>query len=315
MADLVTGTEVDAADYRSSYANLATSVPQALELVERLSDKQLDKKINERFDEELITSAVDPVVLDDLTVTFIGPTPETLAGLKQAWLDEFKKKQDVIDNLRERMADDVTDLATGSVDLAAVRAARADLAVELGLSEGELGDRRRITAPNLASLMFVAEECDHKAIFTGDGAGQDIIAGLQERNFLAPGVDSAIHVSVLKLQHHGAEFNVDSDFLRRVTADHYLISGNGNHENPDARVLEAIADSRDENHPAFAVAAEAADPFTIDMAMGPEVVTAAFEEALDGIFEKLDRLAERFPADHMRIRRYENDTPVVIELT
>jgi hypothetical protein len=49
---------------------------------------------------------------------------------------------------------------------------------------------------------------------------------------------------VLKVQHHGSEHNLDEEFCRKITADHYLFCANGEHENPDLRVIKAIADSR-----------------------------------------------------------------------
>ena len=49
---------------------------------------------------------------------------------------------------------------------------------------------------------------------------------------------------MLKVQHHGSEHNIDADFCRRVTADHYVFCGNGDHDNPDLTRCEAILDSR-----------------------------------------------------------------------
>jgi hypothetical protein len=51
-------------------------------------------------------------------------------------------------------------------------------------------------------------------------------------------------LDVLKVQHHGSEHNLDEAFCRAVTADNYIFCGNGEHGNPDLRVLQAIADSR-----------------------------------------------------------------------
>jgi hypothetical protein len=49
---------------------------------------------------------------------------------------------------------------------------------------------------------------------------------------------------VLKVQHHGSEHNLDEEFCRRVTANHYVFCGNGDSGNPDLRVVEALVDSR-----------------------------------------------------------------------
>ena len=46
------------------------------------------------------------------------------------------------------------------------------------------------------------------------------------------------------MQHHGCENNIDDEFCKLVTADHYVFCGNGEHENPDRDVVELIAKSR-----------------------------------------------------------------------
>ena len=53
-------------------------------------------------------------------------------------------------------------------------------------------------------------------------------------------------------------------FAKRITADHYLICANGEHENPDLRVLEVLLDSRLNADPAkLSANPEAGQPFTI----------------------------------------------------
>ena len=49
---------------------------------------------------------------------------------------------------------------------------------------------------------------------------------------------------MLKIQHHGSEHNLDRDFAKRITADHYVFCANGEHENPDLRILEVLLNSR-----------------------------------------------------------------------
>jgi hypothetical protein len=105
-----------------------------------------------------------------------------------------------------------------------------------------LGNRNAVTVPNLASLMFLVEEGDATILLTGDGHGRDILRGLEAWDKLDG--DGTIHVDVLKVQHHGSEHNLDEEFCRRVTADHYIFCSNGAHENPNLDVLKAIVDSR-----------------------------------------------------------------------
>jgi hypothetical protein len=41
-----------------------------------------------------------------------------------------------------------------------------------------------------------------------------------------------MHVDILKGPHHGSNRNVERIFFKRITADHYVFSGNGEHGNP-----------------------------------------------------------------------------------
>ncbi len=105
-----------------------------------------------------------------------------------------------------------------------------------------------MTTPNLASLMLLVEEGEKSMLLTGDGHHLDILKGLKHHRKLDR--HGRIHVDALKVQHHGAEHNIDEAFCHAVTADHYIFCGNGAHHNPDARVVKLIADSRrDDDQP------------------------------------------------------------------
>ena len=54
----------------------------------------------------------------------------------------------------------------------------------------------------------------------------------------------SLHVDVLKCPHHGSIANVEQDFFERITADHYVFSGNGEHGNPDRETLELLIAAR-----------------------------------------------------------------------
>jgi hypothetical protein len=93
--------------------------------------------------------------------------------------------------------------------------------------------------------MLLAKERDKTVLLTGDGSQVDILKGLEAAGELDD--DGRIHVDVLKIQHHGSEHNIDEDFCRRVTADHYVFCANGDDENPDERAVQAVLDAREGN--------------------------------------------------------------------
>jgi hypothetical protein len=51
-------------------------------------------------------------------------------------------------------------------------------------------------------------------------------------------------VDVFKVQHHASENNLNKEFCNAVTADHYVLCGNGAHENPDVDILDLIVETR-----------------------------------------------------------------------
>ena len=89
--------------------------------------------------------------------------------------------------------------------------------------------------------MFMVEEDGKRLLLTGDGQQRLHPAGLERTGFLDDGL---LHLDVLKVQHHGSEHNMDEDFARKVSADHYVFCGNGEHENPDLAVIDIIFNSR-----------------------------------------------------------------------
>jgi len=98
------------------------------------------------------------------------------------------------------------------------------------------------TSPfNLSSIVCLVEFQDKKILFTGDARSDDVLNGLQSANLLNQ--HGKIHVDILKIPHHGSDRNSSQYFFEQVTADHYVISGDGSHENPDKATLVMLAEA------------------------------------------------------------------------
>lgn len=98
------------------------------------------------------------------------------------------------------------------------------------------------SVPNLSSVVVLAE-CDGKRILlTGDARGDKILKGLELVGLVKQG--GKVHVDILKVPHHGSSNNLDNDFFQRITADHYVFSGNGEHGNPERESLEMLLGAR-----------------------------------------------------------------------
>jgi hypothetical protein len=134
---------------------------------------------------------------------------------------------------------------------------------------------------NLASITVIAKARagggDREFLLTGDARGDDILTGLS----LADRLDSgSCHFDVLKIPHHGSDRNVSTDFFRQVTADFYVVSGDGRHGNPEPALFEMIAAARSDRD------------FEIQLTYPPS----------DRVQEVLDTIASRGAALNIRVR-------------
>ena len=98
------------------------------------------------------------------------------------------------------------------------------------------------SVPNLSSIVVLAEAAGKSMLLTGDARGDKILEGLELIGALPAG--GTLHVDLLKVPHHGSANNLDDDFFQRITADHYVFSGDGEHGNPERESLQMLWDAR-----------------------------------------------------------------------
>jgi len=102
------------------------------------------------------------------------------------------------------------------------------------------------TVPNLSSIVVLAEMKTSngkgkRMLLTGDAGGDFILQSLETGGLLENG---KVHVDLLKVQHHGSMHSVAQDFFAKVTADRYVISGDGKHGNPSVNTLMWLSAAR-----------------------------------------------------------------------
>lgn len=213
---------------------LAYSVGEAIQVSQRVSTSQLKIPLNSQFNGQLIMSrspAKREARIGKMNVFVIGPLPSEVERVRDEWNAWLRKNKDGIRKLKQEAEADARSIGNSADRIADLLAARVD----------ELGNRKDVTAPNLASVMVLLEEGTTKVLLTGDGHWEDILKGLEHhKKFDAKG---KLHVDVLKVQHHGSEHNHKVDMAERVTADNYVFCGNGKHDNPDTRVVKLICES------------------------------------------------------------------------
>ena len=239
----VVGDEMAAA--APGVSRLATSIRESLVLSNRAGMQQLGLRVNAEFNGRTILTPAAPaaVPFGDLQITIIGPSNGSLTKLRKDWNKWLQDNQQVVEKIRREMqAEGPLNQSTEDNLAMGAMADAFRLTAQLRLTAAELGNRKLVTPPNLASLMFLVNENGKTILMTGDGHYLDILDGLKQQKLLD--AQGRLHLDVLKVQHHGSEHNIHADFCRAVTADHYVFCGNGSNENPDLAVLQTILDSR-----------------------------------------------------------------------
>lgn len=215
-----------------------SSVAQGRQL--RLDLKALNIDVNQRFKDRLalLGNAQTPWKHGALSLDVIGPGQEQVDKLRDEWARKLKK-------ILKKEADAET--AAQSMDT---------------------------SVSNLASIVVVAEAGGKTALLTGDARGKMIMEWLEKTGRLAPG--GTVHFDIIKLPHHGSDRNVTPEFFERVTADHYVMCGDGKHGNPEPRTFQML------------FAARPALDYKVHMTYGPDEIRAHKEFIKNDLGPKLD---------------------------
>jgi hypothetical protein len=200
--------DVDTDGLDPDAAKVLASVDQGFRL--RDDSKALNLRINPQLKGKLVLAKAKAKKVDmgkGMSFTIIGPMADEVEALQKAHDDFLKKKK----------------TKKGEASLAAF----TDTSV-----------------PNLSSLVVLAEVEGKKILFTGDARGDKVLEGLELAGLLKKDGKSKIKVDILKCPHHGSDRNIDPIFFRRIPADHYIFSGNGQHGNPERATLQMLLDER-----------------------------------------------------------------------
>lgn len=197
----------------SNVNNLASTLPSGNRAVLSISQGDtlrrnallLNIPLNNITNHEMISydSIREPVTMDNIKFTIIGPDEENLDKLRQEWQEWIRKNES-----------------------------------KVMTTDQELLQQMDRSIPNLSSIMFLLEAEGKSMLFTGDGRGDFILEGLQKAGLLDE--NGSIHVSIFKVPHHGSIRNTTRDFFMKVMADQYVISGDGRHDNPGFETLNWI---------------------------------------------------------------------------
>jgi hypothetical protein len=234
-APILSGAEIPALRAAGqAQAGLATSIREAIGVSRRLSPNQLNIPLNPQAGGKLMMprDGQKPITIGGMKITILGPTASHLKKLRNDWNTWLRENKEALAKVRTAAKRDEERL--GASDL-------TGLLLMLRLQAESFGNPLSVTPPNLASLTLLVEEGSESVLLTGDARGDQIVDGLKETGHLT---DGTFAIDVLKVPHHGSENNIDSDFCDTVIARDYVFCGNGEHENPDLRVVEMMARRR-----------------------------------------------------------------------
>lgn len=65
--------------------------------------------------------------------------------------------------------------------------------------------------------------------------------------------NGVLKVDLLKLPHHGSNYNVERDFFEIFVADHYVVSADGKYENPSLETFEYLLAARANDNRPFTI--------------------------------------------------------------
>lgn len=199
------GGEPDTEGLEPATAMVLASVPQGFRL--RDDARKLKLRINPEFEGKLAMATDDGEHIDigkGLSFTVAGPMKVELVALQKAHDAWLKKHKD------ERK------------------------------TKAALASFTDTSVANLSSIVMLAEAGKKRMLLTGDARGDKILQGLELVGLLKPG--GRMHVDILKVPHHGSDRNLEPVFFRRITADHYVFSGNGEHGNPERETFQMLLD-------------------------------------------------------------------------
>jgi beta-lactamase superfamily II metal-dependent hydrolase len=149
--------------------------------------------------------------LKGLHITVLAPNTKLLNQLKREWKKELKK-------ILKKEAD------KKKARVSALAAAFDDPSI-----------------PNQSSIVLLVEFKGKKMLLTGDVRGDQLIDALQN----SPAITTTpLKVDLLKVPHHGSAHSNGRELFEAVTADHYVISGNGEHGNPHPDTLKTLFETQ-----------------------------------------------------------------------
>ncbi|GKZ02646.1 MBL fold hydrolase [Paraclostridium bifermentans] len=209
-------------------------------LVNLLSNKKLQGKVNKTFNGGCVKVSEGIVINDEINISVISPTEDILVNLLEEWrlylkskgFGELSKYEEIAKSFELFYINNLE----GKVSMVSDKNCSSNYST---LNDLISFDQKDKTLINRSSIAFIVEFENQKFLFLGDSSPKDydeMLKGLYHDNN-----EDKIDFELVKISHHGSKFNTSSTMFDYIKSRRYLISTNGNlHRHPDLETIYKI---------------------------------------------------------------------------
>ncbi len=174
---------------------------------------------------------------DDIEIIILSPRKESLEKLKRKWKKELRKKKFDFKFEEGKLFDDAYEFFMLRQDSIAYFAEDR----KISASDFSMESIKKIdidsSETNESSIAFILEYKNNKLLFLGDSNPMVIESSLLE---LVNKENYDMHFDIVKVSHHGSLRNTTEELLNIISSSKWIISGNGEHGNPDIDTIKLI---------------------------------------------------------------------------
>lgn len=193
------------------------------------------------FNSKAVSFRRDPILLanGDVKLTVLSPTDSELNNLERLWRKELRRTFQGVPLTPDECFDDAVEYISQHLERKGLGNYRKNTSAISSI-------RRLSTLPfiedtdevNASSITFILEHKGKRMLFLGDCPPSIIIRQL---NNLFLEKERPVYFDIIKVSHHGSQFNTNQDLLNIIDSKNYLISTNGSgHGHPDVETLSRI---------------------------------------------------------------------------
>ncbi len=244
--------------WHNSYRHLSISQQRKVDYIERDSDNRVPVSgkqgsrlaghiylngynWNGLYNGNAVSYKKSPISLGngEVKLTVLSPTDIELKDLERVWSKELHRTFPGVPLTSDKCFDDAVEYVSEYLKPKGFENYRKNISTTGSLrklSESKFfEDSDEI---NASSITFILEHQGNRMLFLGDCPPSIIIRQLRS---LHSDTELPIYFDLIKISHHGSQFNTNLDLLNMIDSRKYLISTNGSgHGHPDVETLARI---------------------------------------------------------------------------